>query len=293
MAKQRPQLQDFLRSEPSNEQDLIAIDEIVLPPSQLRKYFNQDKLQQLADSITVYGVLEPLLITPQKELIAGERRLKASQLVGLTQVPVRIVDASQSEVKTIALIENLQREDLNPIEETEGILELLQLKLNQERDYVLSLLYKMNKKDDNVIISKAEIVEKTFKDLGRLTWESFVINRLRLLNLPESIFLAIKEGKIEYTKGIAIAKIKDSKIREELLETAIADNLSLKELKNRISQLKGKKSTDYSKLSTDELIQDFRQTYQKFSKNKKIWSDQKNRRKIETLLQQLTTLVND
>ncbi|MDJ0596518.1 MAG: ParB/RepB/Spo0J family partition protein [Pleurocapsa sp. MO_226.B13] len=294
MPKQRPQFKDFLDSEPDSDNELsLPIDEIVLPTSQVRQYFDPEKLEQLAESIKQHGVLEPLLITPQKELIAGERRLKASKLVGLTRLPVKILKVSDSEAKTLALVENLQREDLNPVEETEGILELLQLKLKRERDDLISLLYKMNKGDDNVIISDAEVVENTFKSLGKLKWESFVINRLRLLNLPESILSAIRQGKIEYTKGIAIARIKDSEFRDELLTEAIADNLSLNEIKQKIARSKNNSSTDYSDLSTDELIQDLRQTYQKFSRNKKIWSEPKNRQKIEALLKQLKNLIDN
>ncbi len=294
MPKKRPQFQDFLDSEPDDHQELsIAIDEIILPKSQVRQYFDPEKLEQLAESIKLHGVLEPLLLTPKNELIAGERRLKASKMVGLTQLPVKILNVSSDEAKTLALIENLQREDLNPVEETEGILELLQLNLERERDDVISLLYKMNKGDDNVIISDAEVVKNTFKSLGKLKWESFVINSLRLLNLPESILSAIRQGKIEYTKGIAIARIKDSEFRDELLTEAIADNLSLNEIKQKIARSKNNSSTDYSDLSTDELIQDLRQTYQKFSRNKKIWSEPKNRQKIEALLKQLKNLIDN
>lgn len=294
MPKNRPQLKDFLDSEPDKNSSLfIAIDEIVLPESQVRQYFDPQKLEQLAESIKQHGILEPLLITSQNELIAGERRLKASRIAGLNQLPVKVLDVSGSEAKTLAIVENLQREDLNPVEETEGILELLQLKLERERNDIISLLYKMNKKDDNVIISDCEEVKKTFKGLGKLKWESFVINRLRLLNLPESILSAIKQGKIEYTKGITIGRIKDSEFRDQLLDEAIADNLSLKDIKEKIAQHKNHVSTNYSNLSTDELIQNLRQSSQKLSKSKKIWSDKKNRKKLEMLLKQLNFLIKE
>lgn len=303
MPKTRPQFKDFLDTEPDsdcprqwaapNRELSMAIDEIIVPESQVRQYFDPDKLEQLAESIEQHGVLEPLLITPQKELIAGERRLRASKMVGLTQLPVKILDVSDTEAKALAIVENLQREDLNPVEETEGILELLQLKLKREKEEVISLLYKMHKRDNNVIISEVETVKNTFKSLGSFKWQSFVVNRLRLLNLPESILSAIRQGKIEYTKGITIGRIKDEKFRDKLLEEAIADNLSLNEIKQRIAGIKNNGSTDYSNLSTDELIQDLRQTYQKLSRNQKIWSEQKNRKKLEALLKQLKNLIDN
>ena len=303
MPRKRPQFKEFLDSEPStlsnqevkstNIELLLPIDEILIPKSQVRHYFNQEKLELLAESIKQHGVLEPLLITPKKELIAGERRLRAAKIAGETQLPVKILDVSPSEAKTLAIVENLQREDLNPVEETEGILELLQLKLNQDRQDVISLLYKMNKADDNVIIPEAKTVENTFESLGKLKWESFVINRLRLLNLPESLLEAIRQGEIEYTKGTTIARVKDEEFRDELLKEVITNNLSLNDLKDRIAQHKGKTSTDYSELSTEDLIKDIRQTYQRFSRSKKVWSEQKNRKKIETLLKQLKNLIEE
>ena len=294
MPRKRSQFKEFLDSEAStNIESLLSIDEIVIPKSQVRHYFNQEKLEQLAESIKQHGVLEPLLITSKKELIAGERRLRASKMVGLTQLPVKILDVSPSEAKALTIIENLQREDLNPVEETEGILELLQLKLERNREDIISLLYKMNKADDNVIIPDAKTVENTFESLGKLKWESFVINRLRLLNLPEPLKDAIRQGEIEYTKGITIARVKDKKFREELLKEAITNNLSLNDIKDRIAQHKGKNKINYSHLSTEELIKDFRHTYQRFSRSKKVWSDQKNRKKIETLLKQLKSLIEE
>ncbi|MGK7937616.1 MAG: ParB/RepB/Spo0J family partition protein [Xenococcaceae cyanobacterium] len=294
MPRKRPQFKEFLDSEPStNTESLLSIDEIVLPKSQVRHYFNQEKLEQLAESIKQHGVLEPILITPKNELIAGERRLRAAKMTGLTQLPVKILDVSPSEAKTLAIVENLQREDLNPVEETEGILELLQFKLNRDREDVISLLYKMNKGDDNVIIHDAQTVEDTFESLGKLKWESFVINRLRLLNLPELIKDAIRQGEIEYTKGTTIARVKDEEFRNELLFETITNNLSLNDIKDRIAQHKGKSNTNFSKLSTEELIKDFRHTYQRFSRSKKVWSNQKNRKKIETLLKQLKSLIEE
>ncbi len=303
MPRKRPQFKDFLDDEPNtlstqevksiNTESLLSIDEIVLPKSQVRHYFNQEKLEQLAESIKQHGVLEPLLITPKKELIAGERRLRASKIAGLTQLPVKILDVSPEEAKALAIIENIQREDLNPVEETEGILELLQLKLNRDRGNVISLLYKMNKGDDNVIIHDTKTVKDTFESLGKLKWESFVINRLRLLNLPQPILEAIRLGEIEYTKGTTIARVKDEEFRDKLLKEAITSNLSLNDIKHRIAQHKGKSNNDYSELSTEDLVKDIRQTYQRLSRSKKVWSNQKNRKKIETLLKQLKSLIDE
>jgi ParB family chromosome partitioning protein len=138
-----------------------------------------------------------------------------------------------------------------------------------------------------------EVVDKVFESIKNLTWQTFARDRLRLLNLPEPILEAIRQGNIEYTKGIEIAKVQNPSLRDELLKEAITNNLSLKDIKDKIAQHKGKTSTDYSDLSTEELIEDVRQTYQRFSRSKKVWSDQKNRKKIETLLKQLKSLIEE
>ncbi|MDJ0713913.1 MAG: ParB/RepB/Spo0J family partition protein [Prochloraceae cyanobacterium] len=292
MTRKILKFKDFLDSEPeTSSESSIPIEEIIVPATQVRHYFDVEKLKQLASSIAQHGVLEPLLLTRKKELIAGERRLRAAKMAGLTEVPVKFLDVSPEIAKTIAIVENLQREDLNPVEETEGILELLRLKLNRSKKDVISLLYKMNKGDDNVIIQEVQIVKDTFESLGKLKWESFVVNRLRLLNLPSSILEAIKQGQIEYTKGSTIARVKDEEFREQLLEETIAQQLSLNEIKAKIARHKGQCRKDYSQLSTEELISDIRQTYQKFTRSKKLWSERKNRKKIESLLEQLKSLT--
>lgn len=124
----------------------ISIDAIQLPQSQPRRYFDTEKISQLALSIQEHGILEPLLVRPQGEayeLVAGERRFRAAKMVGLEEVPVVIREFDDQEALQISLVENLIREDLNPIEVTEGILQLLSLRLKQSTNDVVSLLYRM------------------------------------------------------------------------------------------------------------------------------------------------------
>ncbi|MHC5728871.1 MAG: ParB/RepB/Spo0J family partition protein, partial [Nostoc sp.] len=112
----------------ANSPNTIPISLIKLPASQPRRYFDPQKLEELSRSIQKLGILEPLLVRPllsgDYELVAGERRLRASQIAGLTEVPVVVHDIDDITTYQVRLVENLQREDLNPLEETEGILEL-------------------------------------------------------------------------------------------------------------------------------------------------------------------------
>ena len=283
-------LQDF--ESPGIVQDTLPLDSIASPLYNPRTYFNPEKLQQLAESFKEHGMIGRLTVRPVEgkeqpyELVAGERRFRAAVLANLAEVPVEIKELTDQQAIALALEENLNREDLNPIEETEGILQLLSLSSGLEKPEITSLLYKMIKGRD-VPTTFKEVVVKVFESIKNLTWPTFARDRLRLLNLPDPILEAIKQGQIEYTKGIEIAKIQAQSVQDELLDEVITNNLSIKQIKDKIAQHKGKTSTNYSELSTEELIKDVRQTYQRFSRSKKVWSDQKNRKKIETLLKQL------
>ncbi len=289
-------LQDF--ESPGIVKDTLPLNSIASPLYNPRTYFDPEKLQQLAESFKEHGMIGRVTVRPIEgkeqpyELVAGERRFRAAQLANLAEVPVEIKELTDQQAIAVALEENLNREDLNPIEETEGILQLLSLESGLGKPEITSLLYKMIK-GRNVPTTFQEVVFKVFESIKNLTWQTFARDRLRLLNLPDPILEAIKQGKIQYTKGIEIAKIQDQSVLDELLDDVITNNLSIKQIKERIAQHKGKSNTDYSELSTEDLVKDIRQTYQRLSRSKKVWSNQKNRKKIETLLKQLKSLIDE
>lgn len=154
-----------------------AVSEITANPYQPRRIFNEEKLQELAASIKEFGVVQPLVVRRKKqgyELVAGERRLRAAQLAGLTVVPVIVKDYDDAKMMEIALIENIQRHDLNPIEEAQGLRRLMsEFKLTQE-----------------------QAAEKVGRSRVAVT------NILRLLNLPD----AIQEHIIQGTLNMGQAK---------------------------------------------------------------------------------------
>ncbi|WP_172959905.1 ParB/RepB/Spo0J family partition protein [Thermus scotoductus] len=215
--------------------------EALVPSPQPRKRF--EGLEALAHSIREKGVLQPLLVRPLGDgryaIVAGERRYRAARMAGLSEVPVRVVELSEKEARLFALVENLQREDLNPYEETVGVLALLSEDLGRSVEEVVGLLRKMkNAKEgrvrDNVVpTAEARRVEELFKALGRMSWESFVQHRLPLLSLPEDLRAALEEGAIPYTAALELKKVKDASLRKALLEEARA-GLSLRELKARV-----------------------------------------------------------
>jgi ParB family transcriptional regulator, chromosome partitioning protein len=275
---------------------LVLIKEIHLPPQQPRRYFDPDALKELVNSIKEHGILQPLLVRPMTsggyELVAGERRYRAASESGLAEVPAVIRELSNSDALSLALIENLQREDLNPVEETEGILQLLSLHLETTVEKVISLLYRLANESKEKVTRNVtgketvERVEKLFDSIGTMSWSSFVRNRLPLLKLPQDIREALQSGKIAYTKATVIARIKDEQPRNSLLLETIKNNLSLSQIKERIEEL-----PPNSGKPSDPLPLRLKTAYKQINKSK-VWSDPKKRQKLEKLLNQLEALTS-
>ena len=283
----------------TSDKQSLSVELITLPASQPRRYFDPEKLRQLTESIRQHGILEPILVRPSQnegvyELVAGERRFRAAQEVGLASVPVTIRELSDEEALQLALVENLQREDLNPVEETEGILQLLALRLNIPPIDVPPLLYKMRNEaigtvNQNVLInSDAQSVQAVFTEVGTITWESFVTSRLSLLRLPPEILEALQSGKIAYTKAQAIARVKDDGHRKKLLEEAIAQDLSLSQIKDKVAVLKFPKANGETQPPLRSQIDDVLRQ----AKRSKVWDDPKKQRRLEKLLVDLKTLID-
>ncbi|MBD2594073.1 ParB/RepB/Spo0J family partition protein [Nostoc spongiaeforme FACHB-130] len=226
----------------------VGIDLIELSLKQPRRYFDPKKLAQLVESVKEHGILEPVLVRPlahgKYELIAGERRIRAARTVGLVEVPIISLELDDQQALQIALMENLQRQDLNPVEETEAILELLSLSLGIDSNKVISLLHsafnakQRNQQLNQNVLIQLEQMELLLSQIGKFNADSFRASRLPLLKLPEDILSSLRQGEIEYTKAQAIARVKSEQQRTELLKIAIAENLSLSKIKTRVKALK-------------------------------------------------------
>lgn len=288
----------FGNDEPSSPPQMVEIESISLPDSQPRRYFDLQKLEQLTQSIKAHGILENLLVRPLEnkkgsyELVAGERRYRAAQAAGLTEVPVTIRELADEEAFSIALVENLQREDLNPVEETEGIVTLLGIQLKESPEAIISLLYRMDneqkKKVTNNVIgnTKKQKIESVFASLGQ-NWQSFVNNRLPLLKLPAEILEVLRQGKIEYTKAKAIALVKDEQQRNNLIDEALSKNLSLVQIKEKIKALSTKENSAPSPSTQVKTITSRLNRSKLWEKNPKKWKQVQNwLEKIENLLEE-------
>lgn len=184
---------------------------------QARKIFDEAALSELADSIAQHGVLQPLLVRPMigggYQLVAGERRWRASRIAGLTQVPVVIKELSDTEAAVISLIENLQREDLNPVEEALGYASLI--------------------KDFN--LTQEEAAEKVGKS------RPAVANALRLLKLPEAVLDMIRENKLSAGHAKVLVALDNEKIIISTAELIIEKKLSVRETEKLVKSLTAEK----------------------------------------------------
>lgn len=181
----------------------LSIEQIVPNPNQPRTHFNETELNELSESIREHGVLQPLLVRKKGskyEIIAGERRYQASKLADLTEVPVIIKDVDDQEMLALALIENLQRSDLNPLEEAKGYRQLIDASgMTQDA------------------LSKA--VSKS---------RSAITNSLRLLDLPEAVQQMIFEGKLTAGHARAILAVPYEDARIKLAERVVNEGLSVR-----------------------------------------------------------------
>lgn len=281
----------------SASQDLIPISKIKAAKNQPRRYFDENKLLQLEKSIREQGIIEPLIVRPLKrnlyELVAGERRFRVAQRIGLQEVPAIVRELDDLDAAKISLIENLQREDLNPYEETEGIITLLAKEFNVLPEEVSPLLHRIQhqfKQPSNNVIGTPEFIkiESVFSSIGKMTWESFINNRLPILNLPSDIIDALRQGKLAYTKAKAISQVKDKAERGRLLRVAIEENLSLSAIKQYIQR---SNSSTQHKSKEAALKKRMKVTISKLNKSD-VWSSPSKQKKIEKFLNELEKLVN-
>ncbi|MDY6802241.1 MAG: ParB/RepB/Spo0J family partition protein [Cyanobacteriota bacterium] len=270
----------------------IPIDQIVSAYSQPRRYFDREAIEQLVASIKKNGILQPLLVRPladKYEIVAGERRYRGAMELGLTAVPVTVREMTDAEALQYSLVENLQRHNLNPVEETEGILQLLASRLESELNDVVSLLYRLENEAKGKITQSAlgnylPVVEQVFADLGNKNWRSFVSTKLPLLKLPPEILEALRRGRIDYTKAKEIAKLESESERVKLLEQAIAQSMSLRQIQKLVKQKKASKKLG-GELQTE--MEDIFKRAKKFS----AWDDPDKCDKLKSLLAELKLLL--
>ncbi|KXZ40753.1 chromosome partitioning protein, ParB family [Alkalithermobacter thermoalcaliphilus JW-YL-7 = DSM 7308] len=190
----------------------IDIDNIIPNPYQPRKTFTQSSLQELSDSIKTYGILQPITVRKigeKFELVAGERRYRASKMAGLKTIPAIVTNMTDESSAVLALIENLQREDLNFIEESEGYYNLI-------KDYGFT---------------QQQLAEKLGKN------QSTIANKLRILRLSEEIKAKLLEHNLTERHARALLKLPDDTLRMQVLDAIIKNDLTVKKTEKLIKDM--------------------------------------------------------
>jgi len=217
---------EYIRQEILRE---IKISDIDPNMNQPRKTFDELSLNELADSIRAHGVIQPVIVKSNGQrytLVAGERRWRAARVAGLSVIPAIIKDSGQAETIEITLIENLQREDLNPIEEATGIRQLMELHgLTQE-----------------------QVSERIGKS------RPSIANSLRLLSLPSELKDSIAQGELSSGHARAILTIEDNKTRIEIAKRAINDGLNVRQIEDIVKKLNKSKQVKKNRTVKPQYI---------------------------------------
>ena len=261
--------------ETTKESDIreIPVDEIRTNPYQPRKTFNQEALEELAESIKNYGVFQPIIVKPSikgYDLVAGERRLRASKMAGLSTIPAIVKEFSDEMMREIALLENLQRENLSAIE--------------------LAWAYKGI--IDSMHIRQEDLASKLGKSRSHIT------NIIGLLRLPEDVQNMILDNKLSMGHARVLSKIEDDSKISELANRVVNENLSVRDLeklstntdiKKKVPTQRTSHANDYSYLEND--LRDFLGTRVKIS-NKKMEIYFENSNDLQRILEILDVKIN-
>lgn len=194
----------------------VSVREIDTNSQQPRKQFDESSLNELAESIRVHGIVQPLIVKKKNNrylIIAGERRFRAARIAGLTEVPVLVTDYDEAQIHEVSLIENIQRENLNPIEEAAAIRFLMKQ-------------YDMTQEEVSSRLGKSRPA---------------IANSLRLLQLPESVIDLLKGGDLSAGHGRALAGLTDSAQIEQLAAECVKNEYSVRTLEEKLKQLSEKK----------------------------------------------------
>jgi len=208
---------------------LVDIDKVEPDKNQPRKNFNEDALNELCESIKEHGVIEPLIVQDKKtyfKIVAGERRWRAAKLAGLKKIPIIVRDLTDKEAAEISLIENIQREDLNPIEEAQGYKRLI----------------------DEYHYKQDEVAEKVSKN------RTTIANAMRLLKLDERVQQMLIDEKLSSGHARCLLSVPNLDKQYQLAETIFDQGLNVRQVEKLIKDL-GKKKETKEKQPTDEQLE--------------------------------------
>ncbi len=226
--------EDFLDDEESSELLYLPISKVEPRAEQPRTRFDDDALQELADSIAQYGLIQPITVrkldSGYYQIIAGERRWRASRMAGLAEVPVRVIEADDRRVAELALVENLQREDLNPIEEAMGYKALIE-------EYGLTQ-------------------DEAAKSVGKS--RPAITNSMRLLSLGKKVLEMVEKGMLSAGHARALLPVENAELQLELAQQVVSGGLSVRKTEQLAAKtIKKLRTPEKEKVAGDEIVVDY------------------------------------
>lgn len=240
-----------------NRVEHIAVGKLIVNPFQPRKIFNEEALKELAESIKEHGIIQPIVVRKKEkkyEIIAGERRFRAAKLADLKEVPAIVKEMTEQQMMEVAILENLQREDLTPIEEAEAYSSLI----------------------DNLNFTQDALAKRLGKS------RPHIANHIRLLQLPENVRQLMNEGVLSMGHGRALLGLKNKGRIAEVAQKVIAQSLNVRQLESLVHQLnEGVSHETKEKVKKDVFVQATESQLREYFGTSVQVKKQKNKGKIE------------
>jgi ParB family chromosome partitioning protein len=275
----------------------IPTDRIKPGTVQPRQFFSQAGIDNLAKTFQKDGFRGALNVRPAEdgsyELVAGERRWRAAQQAGLSEVRCIVESYTDEEALEFALVENLQREDLSKLEETEGILNLIEVKVGIPRDQAIAIIKTeghSDKRSRSDVAPSDELVhiEAVLAHFG-IELQTFRTKNLRTLSLPEDLKQAHLEQNLSYSVALELNKVKDVDERQALLEEALDQKLSFREVKEKVRGVRQPKQV----AKEPTLVQQLEATVRRVKQSQHLLEKGQKRKQLEKLLNELESLLDE
>ncbi len=297
-------LDSFLDSDQDSELNgtqikWISLNKLTPAKWQPRRFFDPQKISELAASFQQHGFKGSVNVRPLEqgdyEIIAGERRYRAAKAAGIEEIACIIANYSDEQALEFSLVENLVREDLSKLEETEGVLDFISLKLKLSRDEAITIirteghpdrLTRNNVAPDSSLGKICSILD----NLG-MSIEAFRSRNLLLLKLPEDLREAHLSGRLSYTKAIEINKIKDDFKRKELLRQTLDNDWPIREIQQRVKEARAEKRITQTSVTRSILSR--LAIARKIAAKSNVWQDQNKVERIESLLIEIEALFEE
>ena len=277
----------------------ISMDQLQPGSLQPRQFFSEESIKSLAETFRVNGFKGAINVRKvnenKYEVVAGERRWRAAKVAGLEKIRCIIDNYEDDEALEFALIENLQREDLSKLEETEGILQLIEIKLGIPKSKVISIIRTEGHTDQlsrsDVILSNEIIQIETLLSFFNVELQTFRTKNLRTLSLPEDLKIAHLQQGLSYSCALEISKIRDPDQRQSLLKDTLGQKLSFRSIKKKVQEILRNKVGEVDQFASQ--VEQIQIKLRKAKNSNYIISKPQKRKRFERILKELNALLEE